>query len=62
VESFNGRLRDECLNTSLFLSLSDAHEKLETWRRDYNRIRPHSALDDHTPEGFREIWRAIFGD
>ena len=45
LESFNGRLRDECLNVSLFFSLEDAREKLEQWRRDYNRARPHSALD-----------------
>ena len=36
VESFNGRLRDECLNTHWFLSLDDARTKLEAWRRDFN--------------------------
>jgi putative transposase len=49
IESFNGRLRDECLNTSLFLSLTDAREKLEAWRLDYNQRRPHSSLGDLTP-------------
>jgi putative transposase len=44
IESFNGRLRDECLNTHLFWSIEDAYEKMETWRVDYNTRRPHSAL------------------
>jgi putative transposase len=45
VESFNGRLRQECLNQHWFLSLEDAKVKIEAWRRDYNEVRPHSALD-----------------
>ena len=49
VESFNGRLRDECLNTHWFLSLADARGKIEAWRRDYNECRPHTALDWMTP-------------
>lgn len=52
IESFNGRLRDECLNAEIFFDLTDAREKLEHWRRDYNQKRPHSALDDRTPEEF----------
>ena len=44
VESFNGRLRDECLNTHWFLSLEDARAKIEAWRRDYNESRPHTSL------------------
>ena len=52
VESFNGRLRDECLNGEIFFSLADAREKLERWRRDYNEKRPHTALADRTPEEF----------
>jgi hypothetical protein len=43
IESFNGRLRDECLNVETFFGLSDVREKLERWRRDYNQVRPHSA-------------------
>jgi putative transposase len=43
VESFNGRLRDECLNANRFTSLSDARRKVETWRVDYNQQRPHSS-------------------
>lgn len=54
IESFNGRLRDECLNQNAFLSLADARDTLERWRRDYNRERPHSALGWMTPEEFRE--------
>ncbi len=52
IESFNGRLRDECLNGEIFFNLADAREKLERWRRDYNQKRPHSALADRTPEEF----------
>lgn len=49
VESFNGRLRDECLNTHWFLSLADARAKIEAWRRDYNESRPHTSLGWLTP-------------
>jgi putative transposase len=52
VESFNGRLRDECLNANWFTSLSDARRKIETWRLDYNQQRPHSALDYLSPAEF----------
>jgi putative transposase len=50
IESFNGSLRDECLNTNWFLSLEDAKEKIESWRRDYNEYRPHISLQGLTPE------------
>jgi putative transposase len=53
VESFNGRLRDECLNEQAFSSLTEARAALATWRDDYNRVRPHSALANRTPEEFR---------
>jgi putative transposase len=43
IETFNGKLRVECLNTHWFMSLDDARLKLEDWRRDYNEIPPHSA-------------------
>jgi putative transposase len=52
IESFNGRLRDECLNTHLFWSIEDACEKMETWRVDYNTSRPHSALANLPPAAF----------
>ena len=55
IESFNGRLRDECLNGEVFFNLTDAREKLERWRRDYNQNRPHSALADRTPAEFASI-------
>jgi putative transposase len=52
IESFNGKLRDECLNVEVFFNLADARRKLYLWRRDYNHERPHSALDDRTPAEF----------
>jgi putative transposase len=52
IESFNGRLRDECLNGEIFFDLADARGKLERWRRDYNEYRPHSSLNDRTPTEF----------
>lgn len=42
IESFNGRLRDECLNSHIFFNLEDAREKREVWRQDYNTLRPHA--------------------
>lgn len=53
AESFIGRLRDECLNETLFSSLSEARALLAAWRDDYNRVRPHSSLANQTPEAFR---------
>ena len=52
IESFNGRLRQECLNENWFLSLEDASEKVESWRRHYNGERPHSALGNLSPREF----------
>jgi putative transposase len=54
IESFNGRLRDECLNGEIFFDLVDAREKLERWREDYNEQRPHSSLADRTPAEFAQ--------
>ena len=48
IESFNGSLRDECLNIHWFLSLEDAQDKLDNWRREYNHERTHSSLNDMT--------------
>ena len=56
IESFNGRLRDECLNVEVFFTLADVRDKLERWRHDYNQVRPHSALADHPPETFAAQW------
>ena len=52
VESFNGRLRQECLNASWFMSLDGARGKIEAWRRYYNESRPHSSLNWTTPAYF----------
>jgi putative transposase len=52
IESFNGRLRDELLNETLFQSLPQARAVLETWRQDYNEARPHSALGWMTPASY----------
>lgn len=54
IESFNSRLRDECLNEHWFLSLRDAQRIVEAWRVDYNQTRPHSSLGNLTPEEFRK--------
>jgi putative transposase len=54
AESFNGRLRDECLNESWFVNLADARRTIEAWRRDYNGARPHSGLAGRTPDEFAE--------
>jgi putative transposase len=52
IESFNGKLRDECLNVEVFFTLNDARRKLDHFRNDYNHRRPHSALADRTPAQF----------
>jgi putative transposase len=52
IESFNGRLRDECLNVSQFLSLEDAKSQIDAWREDYNHHRPHSSIGHLTPNEF----------
>lgn len=52
IESFNGKLRLECLNQHWFHSLSEAKEIIENWRQEYNKLRPHSSLDNLTPEEF----------
>jgi putative transposase len=52
IESFNGKFRQECLNENWFLSMTDAREKIEQWRRDYNHVRPHSSLGNRTPSEY----------
>ncbi len=59
IESFNGRLRDECLNVEVFFTLEDVREKLTRWREDYNHQRPHSSLQDETPAAFAADWSAM---
>jgi putative transposase len=53
IESFNGKLRDECLNLEWFVSLQQARCVIETWRQDYNQFRPHSALNNWPPA----VWK-----
>jgi putative transposase len=55
IESFNGRLRDECLNQHWFLSLDEAKRLTEAWREDYNRVRPHASLGHRTPFEFARL-------
>ena len=54
IERFNGRFRDECLNSHEFVSLGDARNKIEAWRIDYNDYRPHSSLGQLTPSEFAD--------
>ncbi len=49
IESFKGRLRQECLNQNRLISLADAGQMVEAWREDDNELRPHSSLDQRTP-------------
>ena len=53
-ESFNGRLRDECLNEEVFASLAEARTVIERWRLHYNLVRPHSAHGGLTPDAVRQ--------
>jgi putative transposase len=55
IESFNSRLRDQCLNEHLFDSLAEARQIIEAWRLDYNHARPHSSLGALTPSEFAEL-------
>jgi len=52
IESFNDKLRDECLNENWFMSIGDAKCRVENWRIDYNEVRPHSSLHNKTPAEF----------
>ncbi len=61
MESFNGKLRDECLNETVFTSLAQARRIIEAWRIDYNAVRPHSSLGYLTPEEFAAAWHAANG-
>ncbi len=55
VESFNGKLRDECLNASWFGNLFEARIKIGAWKEEYNEERPHSSLGNLTPREFARI-------
>jgi len=54
IEALNARVRAECLNASWFLSMADAHDRIEEWRCQYNEDRPHSALGNLTPNAFAD--------
>ena len=58
MESFNGKLRDECLNTSWFWNVFDAGRKISAWKMEYNSRRPHSSLAYRTPDEFMRLWKA----
>ncbi|MBM3472264.1 MAG: transposase [Armatimonadetes bacterium] len=57
-ESFNSRLRDECLNVEVFATVAEARVVTELGRREYNQERPHSSLGCRTPVEFRRAWEA----
>lgn len=54
AESFNGRLRDECLNMHYFRDLGDAQRKIGAWWREYNHLRPHTSLNGKTPSNSQQ--------
>jgi putative transposase len=58
MESFNGKLRDECLNVNWFWNLFDARRKISDWKTEYNSRRPHSSLGYLTPNEFARQWKA----
>ena len=57
IEAFNARLRNECLNASWFLSMTDARSRIDAWRDDYNHQRPHTSLGNLTPAEFADQLR-----
>lgn len=59
IESFNGRLREECLNANWFVNLADAKRKIEQWRTDYNEQRPHSSLGYLPPQQFAQLLSGV---
>lgn len=56
IESFNGSLRDECLNLHWFQTIEEAKEHLEAWRQEYNETRPHRALNNLAPRHYLAQW------
>jgi putative transposase len=61
IESFNGKLREECLKQHWFKDIEEARSVVEEWRREYNQQRPHRSLQGQTPEEFEERWRRKLG-
>ncbi len=62
AESFNNRLRDECLNQEHFLSMTEARVVIQAWGRRYNRFHPHSRLGFLAPNTFAKLWQQLEGD
>jgi putative transposase len=60
IESFNGRIRDECLNENWFETLHEAKTLIEIWRKDYNETRPHGSLNGLSPSAYAEETRKNF--
>ena len=58
IETFNAKVRAECLDQHWFESLEEDKEQLEEWRKEYNRERPHSSLNNLTPDEYLARWRA----
>ena len=58
-ENFNGRLRDECLSVEWFRTHAEARVVIETWRRHFNDVRPHSSLEYRTPIEFRRQYDSL---
>ncbi len=56
IESFNGKLRDECLNQHHFLTLAEAQQRIETWRQEYHTERPHKGLGQRTPAEYAALF------
>jgi len=56
IETFNAKVRAECLDQHWFTSLQEARELLESWRQEYNEQHPHSSLNDRTPAEFEVAW------
>ncbi len=59
IESFNGRLRDECLNVHIFSSLADAKAKLREWLQDYNNVRPHGSIGHIPPREYAQRFNTL---
>lgn len=57
IEAFNGRFRAECLDQHWFASLEEARQIIEAWRIDYNEVRPHTALNNHSPTAYKAVYR-----
>ena len=56
IESFNGSLRDECLNVHWFEDLTDVRAKMQAWQKEYNEDRPHRSLKNLTPLQYKAPW------